>query len=84
MSPRSGETRVRPLDGLGHRAVVVCDERQDLVPQVRKRVKPDILEFPSQHVASLHRQIRLSTLQCLDAGEFIHAERAFPVFGSFR
>ncbi len=38
----------------------------------------------SQDMAWLHRQVGMLALQCLHAGQFIHANRAFSLCGSFR
>lgn len=44
---------------------------------------PDILKLPPQHVPCLYRQIRIFALGSLHARQFIHADRAFALLGSF-
>jgi len=45
---------------------------------------PDVLEFASQHMTGLHRQIGMFALQGLHPGQFIHTDRALPALGPFR
>lgn len=40
--------------------------------------------FPSQHAAGLHRQIRMLALQRLNPGQLIQTDRAFPLGSPFR
>ena len=49
-----------------------------------QRAMPDVLEFASQHMAGLHRQIGSLAFQGLHAGQFIYADGAFSSFGPFR
>ena len=43
---------------------------------------PDILKLTAEHMAWLHRQIRMFAFQSLYPGQFIHADRSFSLFGS--
>ena len=43
---------------------------------------PDVLEFASQHMTRLHRQIRMLALDRLHAGQFVHADAALAVLSS--
>jgi hypothetical protein len=36
---------------------------------------PDILELASEHMAGLHRQVRMFSLQCLNPGQLIQTDR---------
>jgi len=47
-----------------------------------QRAMPDVLEFASQHMTRLHRQIRILALDGLHAGQLIHADAAFAALGS--
>ena len=47
-----------------------------------QRAMPDVLEFASQHMTGLHRQIRMLALDGLHTGQFIHADAAFAALGS--
>jgi hypothetical protein len=47
-----------------------------------ERAMPDILELPSQHMPSLHREVGRFALQRLHAGQFIQTDRALPLLGS--
>lgn len=44
---------------------------------------PDIFKLAAQDMAWLYRQVRIFALQCLYTSQLIHADRAFPLFGSF-
>ncbi len=44
---------------------------------------PDVLEFASQHMAWLHRQVRILALDGLHPGQLIQADRAFSSGGPF-
>ena len=44
---------------------------------------PDILKLAPQDMARLHRQVRMLALDRLHPRQFIQADRAFPVPGSF-
>jgi hypothetical protein len=46
------------------------------------RAVPNILKLTPQHVLYLHGQIRMLALQRLHASQFIHADRAFALFGT--
>ena len=42
----------------------------------------DVLEFASQHMSGLHRQVGMLALDGLHAGQFVHANAALAVLGS--
>ena len=43
----------------------------------------NVLELAPQHMARLHRQVRMFTLQSLHPSQFIHTDRAFSLLGPF-
>src|SRR5713101_9784480 len=47
-----------------------------------QRAMPDVLEFASQHMTGLHRQVGMLALDGLDAGQFVHADAAFAALSS--
>ncbi|GAC1648985.1 MAG: hypothetical protein NVS4B9_40270 [Ktedonobacteraceae bacterium] len=47
-----------------------------------QRAMPDVLEFVSQHMTGLHRQVGMLALDSLHAGQFVHTNAARAVLGS--
>ncbi len=45
---------------------------------------PHVLELAPQHMAGLHRQVRMFALQSLHPSQFIHADSALSLLGPFR
>jgi len=45
---------------------------------------PEILEFASQHMSGLHRQVGVLALDGLHAGQFIQTDATFALLGPLR
>jgi hypothetical protein len=59
--------------------------RDDIkIDEPGQRAMPDILEFASQHMTGLHRQVGMLALDGLHAGQFIQTDTAFALLRPLR
>jgi len=59
--------------------------RDDIkIDEPGQRAMPDILEFASQHMTGLHRQVGMLALDGLHTGQFIQTDTAFALLCPLR